>query len=81
MSPSLSLQRQVAEVAICLAFSQESQKYPPPGKMCWTYFETIGHSLKNLSPSQKNLRPSWCLKLVTGLLLNADILAGNAARQ
>jgi len=31
--------------------------------MCWTYFKTIGHSLKNLGPSQKTLRPpgvpSW----------------------
>jgi len=39
-----------------------------PGKMCWTWFETIGHSSKNLGPSQKTLRPCWCLKLVTGLL-------------
>jgi len=29
---------------------------PPLGKMCWTLFKTIGHSLKNLGPSQKNLR-------------------------
>ena len=40
---------------------------PPLEKMCLTYFETIGHSLKNLSPSQKTLRPPWCPKLVTGL--------------
>jgi len=26
--------------------------------MCWTYFETIGHSLKIFSLSQKTLRPS-----------------------
>jgi len=39
----------------------------PHGKMCWTYFKTIGHSLKNLSPFQKTLRPPWCPKLVTGL--------------
>jgi len=26
--------------------------------MCWTYFVTIGHRLKILSPSQKTLRPS-----------------------
>jgi len=25
--------------------------FAPTGKMCWTYFETIAHSLKNLSPS------------------------------
>jgi len=29
--------------------------FAPPGKMCWTYFETIGHSLKNLSPLRKLL--------------------------
>jgi len=29
----------------------------PSGKMCLTYFETIGHSLKIFSPSQKTLRP------------------------
>jgi len=42
--------------------------FAPPGKMCWTSLETIGHSSKNLGPSQKPLRPSWCPKLVTGLL-------------
>jgi len=35
--------------------------------MCWTKFKTIGHSSKNLSPSQKTLRPTWCPKLVTEL--------------
>jgi len=35
--------------------------------MCWIQFETIGNSSKNLGPSQKALRLSWCLKLVTGL--------------
>jgi len=40
----------------------------PLGKIWWLYFETIGHSSKNLSPSQKTLRPSRCPKLVTGLL-------------
>jgi len=30
-------------------------------------FKTIGHSLKNLGPSQKTLCPPWCSKLVTGL--------------
>jgi len=36
--------------------------------MCWTLFESIGHSLKNLSPSQKTLRHPWCPNLlVTGL--------------
>ena len=39
----------------------------PPWKMCWTQFKTIGHSLKNLGPSQKTLRPTWCPKLVVGL--------------
>jgi len=37
--------------------------------MCWTHFKTIGHSLKNLSPSQKILRHPWYPKLVTGLIL------------
>jgi len=30
--------------------------------------KTIGHSLKNLGPSQKTLRHPWCPKLVTGLI-------------
>jgi len=38
-----------------------------PGKMCWISFEAIGHSSKNLGPSQKTLRPAWCPKLVTTL--------------
>jgi len=42
--------------------------FAPPGKMCWIYFEIIGHSSKNLGPSPKTLRPSWCPKLVTGLI-------------
>jgi len=29
--------------------------------------KTIGHSLKNLVPSQKTLRHPWCSKMVTGL--------------
>ena len=29
----------------------------PTGKMCWRYFETIAHSLKNFFPSLKTLRP------------------------
>jgi len=36
--------------------------------MCWTQFKTIGYSLKNVGPSQKTLRPTWCPKLVTGLV-------------
>jgi len=35
--------------------------------MCWTSFETVGHSSKTLGPSKKTPRPSWCPKLVTGL--------------
>ena len=46
--------------------------FAPSGKMCWTSFETIGHSSKNLGPSQKTFRPSWCPKLVTGLYLPAS---------
>ena len=36
--------------------------------MCWTQFKNIGHSSKNLGPSQKTFRPSWCPKLVAGLV-------------
>jgi len=43
------------------------EKFSPPGKMCWTYFKTIGHSLKYLSPFEKTFRPPWCPKLVKGL--------------
>jgi len=42
--------------------------FSSPGKMCWTSFKTIGHSSKAWGPSQKTLRPSWCSKLVTGLI-------------
>jgi len=41
--------------------------FAPPGTMCWTYFETIGHSLKNLSPLLENSSHPRCLKLVTGM--------------
>ena len=42
--------------------------FSPPGKMCWTLFETIGHSSKNLGPLRKPFAtPAWCLKLFTGL--------------
>jgi len=34
--------------------------------------KTIGHSLKNLGPSQATLRHSWSPKLVTGLTVNAE---------
>jgi len=43
-------------------FSPPPQKnFPPPLEKC------VGYSLKNLGPSQRTLRPSWCSKLVTGL--------------
>ena len=35
--------------------------FVPPGKC-------VGHSVKNLGPSQKTLCPTWCPKLVTGLV-------------
>jgi len=38
------------------------ENFSPPLKKC------VGHNLKNLGPSQKSLRPSWCSKLVTGLM-------------
>jgi len=41
----------------------------PPGKMFWTKFKSIGHSVKNLSPSHKTLRHPWRPKLVTGLVI------------
>ena len=31
--------------------------FVPNGKLCWTWFKIIGHSLKTLGPSQKTLRP------------------------
>jgi len=37
------------------------------------YFKTIGHSLKNLGPPQKTLRPPFCPKLVTGLILTSHV--------
>jgi len=36
--------------------------------------KTIGHSLKNLGPSQKTLRHPWCPKPVTGLEIRHLIL-------
>jgi len=50
------------------------RKISPTWKMCWTWFKSIGHNSKNLGPSQKTLRPSWCPKLVTGLVLNKYVL-------
>ena len=44
-----------------------------PGKMCWTYFETIRRSLKKLSPSPKSFRPPRCPKLVTGIEVQQTI--------
>ena len=44
--------------------------FAPPGKMCWKFFKTIGHSSKKLAPSQKTLCPCWCPKLVTGLFIH-----------
>jgi len=55
------------------ARNQGSNFPPPPGKMCWTSFKTIGHSSKNVGPSQNTLRPSWCPKLVTGLVLSTKL--------
>jgi len=42
--------------------------FAPPRRMCCARFKNIGHSSKNLDPSRKTLRPSWCPKVVTGLL-------------
>jgi len=37
--------------------------FHPPGKMCWSKFTTIGHSLKNFPPHAENSSPlgvpSW----------------------
>jgi len=35
------------------------KNFAPTRKICWTYFESIGHSLKNLSPFRKLFAP-WC---------------------
>jgi len=48
--------------------------------MCWTHFKTIGHSSKNLGPSQKTLRPSWCPKLVTGLRTHFGLSNGQTVK-
>jgi len=36
----------------------------------------VGHSSKNLGPSRKTLRPSWCSKLVAGLALTLKLIRG-----
>jgi len=43
--------------------------FSPPLEKCvgHTVVKTIGHSLKNLGPSQKTLLPIWCPKLFAGL--------------
>jgi len=41
--------------------------FAPTGKMFCIQVKTIGHSFKNLGPSQKNLHHPWCPKLVVGL--------------
>jgi len=43
--------------------------FAPPGKMIWTKFKSIGHSVKALSPSQKLFAPPWRPKLVTSLFV------------
>jgi len=72
--------------------SLENVSTLPLWKMCWTYFETIGHSLKHLSSSQKTLRPpgvpSWLWACIhnnerrkergrKGALENYDIFLSN----
>jgi len=42
--------------------------------MRWASFETVGHSSKNLVPSQETLRLLWCPNLVTGLSPSSEIL-------
>jgi len=32
----------------------------------------MGHNLKNLGSPQKTLRPTWCPKLVTGLVASGQ---------
>ena len=48
--------------------------FHPPGKMCWMQFKPIGHSLKNLGPSQKTFHLPWYPKLVTGLCCVLTVL-------
>ena len=38
-------------------FAPRTKFFALPGKMFWTYFQTIGRSSKNLGPSHKTLRP------------------------
>jgi len=45
----------------------------PPRKSFTPLEKCVGHNLKNLSPSQKTHRSSWCPKLVTGLALRSAI--------
>jgi len=40
--------------------------FVPTGKLCWTYFQTIGHSLKNC-PLLESSSPPLVSQLVTGL--------------
>jgi len=44
-----------------------------PAKFFAPLEKCVGHSLKNLVPTQKTLHPAWCPKLVTGLFSTIDI--------
>jgi len=37
--------------------SPRKMLFVPPGKMCWTYFKTIGRSLKKIPPLRKPFAP------------------------
>ena len=49
---------------VSMPVNRGRRKIPPPlGKMFWMQFKTIGHSLKNLGPSQETLHPSNILSI------------------
>ena len=53
---------------------------PPPGKMCSTYFKTIGHSLKLLSSSQKTFQPPGAPNWLWSCIHNNERRKGNGRR-
>jgi len=56
----------LAATTLSLARNQEGRN---PLKYFSAHLEKcVRYSIKNLDPSQKTLRPTWCPKLVTGLL-------------
>ena len=46
---------------------------PPPGKMCWTWFKTIGHSSKIWTPLRKLFTPPGVPRWLRACLLVASM--------